>query len=281
MSKLSGHVAMITGATSGMGAETARRFVAEGASVVLTGRSQERGQALAAELGEASRFIAMEAGDENQIKAAVDFTVAEFGRLDSLFNNAGAVTHESRIDKITKAEFDYEIAVLLGGVLFGIKHAVPIMKAQKSGSIINNASTAGHRTGHGPALYSIAKAAVLHLTRVAALQFASRGIRVNSISPGLIATPIFSIGTDLDREQSAAALPIIERELAKIAPLEDHGKPEDIAATALFLASDDSRFITAQDIVVDGGLVAGYTTAESLEKFGGLHAALTAAYGDS
>ncbi len=254
MSKLAGQVAMITGATSGMGAEAARRFVAEGARVVLTGRSHERGRALAAEIGVQARFIAMEAGDEDQIKAAVDFTVAEF---------------------------DYEIGVLLGGVLFGIKHAVPVMKAQKSGSIINNASSAGHRAGHGPVLYSVAKAAVLHLTRVAALQLASHGIRVNSISPACIATPIFSIGTDLDYEQSVEALPIIERELAKIAPLQQAGKPKDIAATALFLASDDSRFITAQDIVVDGGLVAGYTTAESLEKFGGLHAALTAAYGDS
>ncbi|MDP6406504.1 MAG: glucose 1-dehydrogenase [Alphaproteobacteria bacterium] len=281
MSKLTDHVAMITGATSGMGAETARRFAAEGARVVLTGRSHARGRALAAEIGVQARFIAMEAGDEDQIKAAVDFTVAEFGRLDCLFNNAGAVTHESRIDKITRAEFDYEIGVLLGGVLFGIKHAVPVMKAQKSGSIINNASSAGHRAGHGPVLYSVAKAAVLHLTRVAALQLASHGIRVNSISPACIATPIFSIGTDLDYEQSVEALPIIERELAKIAPLQQAGKPKDIAATALFLASDDSRFITAQDIVVDGGLVAGYTTAESLEKFGGLHAALTAAYGDS
>ena len=280
MSKLAGRVAMITGATSGMGAETARRFVAEGAQVVLTGRSHERGQALAAELGQAARFIAMEAGDDDQIKAAIDFTMAEFGRLDCLFNNAGAVTHQTRIDKISRAEFDYEIGVLLGGVLFGIKHAVPIMKAQKSGSIINNASSAGHRTGHGPVLYSIAKAAVLHLTRVAALQLAHTGIRVNSISPACIATPIFSFGTELDHEQAVAALPIMEREFAKIVPLQRAGKSEDIAATALFLAGDDSRFITAQDIVVDGGLVAGYTTAESQEKFGGVPAALKAAYGD-
>ena len=276
MGRLAGKVAMITGGTSGMGAVTAQRFVAEGARVVLTGRSVARGEALAAEIGENARFIAMEASDEDQIKAAVDFTVDTFGRLDCLFNNAGAVTHSSRIEKITTDQFNYEMSALVGGVLFAMKHAIPIMRQQGGGAIINNASTAGHRTGHGPVLYSIAKAAVLHLTRVVALQIASTSIRVNSISPACVATPVFSLGTDMTQEQSAASLPIIERELAKIVPLGRAGASEDVAATLVFLASDESRYITAQDIAVDGGLIAGYTPAETMEKFGGLHAALTA-----
>ncbi|HJM91227.1 MAG: SDR family oxidoreductase [Alphaproteobacteria bacterium] len=273
--RLAGKVAMITGGTSGMGAVTAQRFVAKGAQVVLTGRSEARGQALVEEIGANARFIRMEASDEEQIKGAVDFTISEFGHLDCLFNNAGAVTHSSRIEKITTEQFDYEMAALVGGVLFAMKHAIPIMREQGAGSIINNASTAGHRTGHGPILYSIAKAAVLHLTRVVAMQNASTSIRVNSISPACVATPAFSLGTAMTQEQSAASMPIIERELSKIVPLGRAGESEDVAAMLVFLASDESRYITAQDIAVDGGLIAGYTPIESLDKFGGLHAELT------
>jgi len=276
MARLAGKVAMITGATSGMGTATAERFVAEGAQVVITGRSLERGAAIADRLGPNARFIAMDAGSEDDIKAAIDFTVAEFGRLDCLFNNAGAVTHQTRLEKITPAEFDHEMRVLLGGVLFGIKLAVPVMEQQGGGSIINNASTAGHFTGHGPVLYSIAKAGVLHLTRVAAIQLAERKIRVNSISPGAVATPIFSIGTSLDQQQSTEAMPIIERELAKTTPMKIAGEGADVAATALFLASDEAKYITAQDIAVDGGLIAGLTMEESAAKFGGVFQALSA-----
>ena len=170
------------------------------------------------------------------------------------------------------------MAILLGGVLFGIKYAIPAMKAQGGGSIINNASTAGHRTGHGPVLYSVAKAGVLHLTRVAAIQLAKSRIRVNSISPGCVATPIFSIGTGLSQEQAMQGLPIIERELAKITPMQIAGEPEDVASTAVFLASDDSKYITAQDIAVDGGLIAGYTMDETMAKFGGMYRALSDAF---
>jgi NAD(P)-dependent dehydrogenase (short-subunit alcohol dehydrogenase family) len=276
--RLAGKVAVVTGATSGMGAETARRFVAEGARVVVTGRSAARGAALVRELGPDARFAPMEAGDEATIKAAIDLAAAAFGRLDCLFNNAGAVTHQTRIDKVTRAEFDHEMSALLGSVLFGIKHAIPHLKAAGGGSIINNASTAGHRTGHGPVLYSIAKAGILHLTRVAAIQLASLGIRVNSISPGAIATPIFAIGTDLDQDQSMQAMPVIEQELAKIVPLKRAGATADIAALALFLAGDESRYLTAQDIALDGGLIAGFSMDDMLQKFGPLHAALTAAF---
>ncbi len=274
MGRLDGKVAMITGGTSGMGAVTAQAFTEEGARVVLTGRSKERGEKLAQNLGENARFMAMDVGREPDVKAGIDFTVETFGRLDCVFNNAGAANHQSRIEKVTWDEFQHEMAVLLGGVLFGIKHAIPVMKQQKSGSIINTASTAGHRTGHGPLLYSVAKAGVLHLTRVAAIQLAATGIRVNSISPGLIATPIFSIGTQLTHEQSLAAMPIIERELAKTAPLKRAGHPNDVAQTAIFLASEESRFITAQDIAVDGGLIAGFTMEDMVQKFGGLYESL-------
>lgn len=275
MGRLDGKVAMITGATSGMGLATARRFVAEGAKVVVTGRSKERGSRITDELGDNVRFVRMDAGRESDIETAIGFTLDSFGRLDCLFNNAGGIGHQSRIDKVTEVQFQEEMSVLLGGVLFGIKHAIPAMKNQGGGSIINNASTAGHRTGHGPVLYSTAKAGVLHLTRVAAIQLATTGIRVNSISPGCVATPIFSIGTSLTQEQAMEAMPIIERELAKVPPMQTAGEPDDVANVALFLASDESKFVTAQDIAVDGGLIAGYSMSEMVEKFGGLYRALS------
>lgn len=275
MARLAGKVALITGATSGMGAVTAQRFVAEGAKVVITGRSRPRGEKLAREMGVNARFTPMEASDDSSIKAAIDFAVAEFGGLDCLFNNAGAVTHQARVEKVTRAEFDYEMAALLGSALFGIKHAVPQMKKRGGGSIINNASTAGHRTGHGPILYSIAKAGVLHLTRVAAMQLAGTGIRVNSISPGAVATPIFSVGTDMSQEQAMQSMAIIEAELARIVPVKRAGNSQDIASAAVYLASDESAYVTAQDLAVDGGLIAGYTMEEMFQKFGGLHKALS------
>lgn len=258
-----------------MGAVTAQRFVAEGAKVVITGRSRPRGEKLAREMGVNARFTPMEASDESSIKAAIDFAVAEFGGLDCLFNNAGAVTHQARVEKVTRAEFDYEMAALLGSALFGIKHAVPHMKKRGGGSIINNASTAGHRTGHGPILYSIAKAGVLHLTRVAAMQLAGTGIRVNSISPGAVATPIFSVGTEMSQEQAMQSMAIIEAELARIVPVKRAGNSQDIASAAVYLASDESAYVTAQDLAVDGGLIAGYTMEEMFQKFGSLHKALS------
>lgn len=271
MGRLDGKVAMITGGTSGIGAVTAQAFIEEGAHVVLTGRSKKRGEKLAERFGPNAHFMPMDASREPEIKAAIDFTAETFGRLDCVFNNAGEVTYQSQIEKVTWNEFEYEMAVLLGGVLFGIKHAIPIMEQQKSGSIINNASTAGHRTGHAPLLYSVAKAGVLHLTRVAAIQLAATGIRVNSISPGCVATPIFRVGTELSHEESLAAMPIIERELAKMAPMKRAGHPNDVAQTAIFLASEESRYITAQDIAVDGGLIAGFSMEDMMRKFGGIY----------
>ena len=280
MGRLDDKIALITGATSGMGAATAKRFVEEGAKVVVSGRSRERGEKVVSELGENARFIEMDAGREEDIEAAIDFAVAEFGGLDCLFSNAGTVTHHSPVHKVSKEEFDHEMSVLLGGVLFGIKHAIPAMKARGGGSIINNASSAGHRTGHGPVLYSIAKAGVLHLTRVAAMQVANLGIRVNSISPALVATPIFSFGTGMSQEQAVGEMATIEAELGKISPLGRAGEPEEVAALATYLASDESRYTTAQDIAIDGGLIAGYTMAEMGEKFGPMYQALSAKAGE-
>ena len=162
--RLDGKVAVITGATSGIGAATARCFVAEGARVVIAGRSAERGAALAGELGGRAIFHRADVMHESEIAAVIDAAVGRFGTLDCLFNNAGAAT-PGELETITEEQFDYGMKLLVGSVMFGIKHAARVM--QGGGSIINNSSIAAHRLGQGGTLYSAAKAAVSHITRIA------------------------------------------------------------------------------------------------------------------
>jgi NAD(P)-dependent dehydrogenase (short-subunit alcohol dehydrogenase family) len=257
--RLEGKVAVITGATSGIGEATARVFVNEGARVLIAGRSEERGRALAAELGKAAIFHRADVMHEADIAAVIDAAVSRFGKLDSLFNNAGAAT-PGEIDTITEEQFDYGMKLLVGSVMFGIKHAARVMNA--GGSIINNSSIAAHRLGQGGALYSAAKAAVSHITHIAGAKLGPKGIRVNAISPGAIATPIFWGGSakaqTMSSEDNARKLAKLEGNLAKATPLPRSGIANDIAYAALFLASDEGSFVNSHDLVVDGGRIAQF-----------------------
>ncbi|HEY2144511.1 MAG TPA: SDR family oxidoreductase, partial [Steroidobacteraceae bacterium] len=238
--RLDGKVAVITGATSGIGEATARRFVAEGARVVIAGRSEERGHALASELGENAVFHRADVMHEAEIAAVIDAAVGRFDRLDCLFNNAGAST-PGEIDTITEDQFDYGMKLLVGSVMFGIKHGARVMQSH-GGSIINNSSIAAHRLGQGGTLYSAAKAAVSHITRIAGAKFGPNGIRVNAISPGAIATPIFWGGSakaqTLSAEDNARKFAKLTGNLARATPLPRSGMADDIAFAAVFLASD-------------------------------------------
>jgi NAD(P)-dependent dehydrogenase (short-subunit alcohol dehydrogenase family) len=258
--RLDNKVAVITGATSGIGEATARLFVSEGARVVVAGRSVERGERLAAELGEQAFFFRADVMHEAEIGAVIDAAVARFGQLDCLFNNAGAAT-PGELDTITEEQFDFGMKLLVGSVMFGIKHAARAMQA-RGGSIINNSSIAAHRLGQGGALYSAAKAAVSHVTRIAGAKLGPSGIRVNSISPGAIATPIFWGGSakaqTLSAEDNARKLAKLEGNLARATPLTRSGVANDIAYAALFLASDEGSFVNAHDLVVDGGRIAQF-----------------------
>jgi len=261
--QLHGKVAVITGGTSGIGAATAELFVARGAKVILTGRNAARGLAIAARLGAAARFLAGDVTREEEIKAAIDLAVSEFGRLDCLFNNAGGPT-PGDLESVTAAQFRYAMDLLLGSVLFGIKHAAPVMKRQGCGAIINNSSVAALRTGMGQYLYGAAKAAVTHLTREAAIELAPHGITVNSISPGGIATPIFFGGSDradgLGHDHVEASMAKLHRNLADATPLRRAGVPCDIAHGVAYLASDAGAFVNGHDLVIDAGMtVAGRT----------------------
>ena len=261
--RLDGKVALITGGTSGIGEAAVELFAAEGAKVVFTGRNADKGAQMEAALGPNAVFFRADVTREADIKASVDEAVSRFGRLDALFNNAGGGT-QGGPESLTQADFDYAMNLLLGSVLFGIKHATPVMKAQGGGSIISNASVAAHRSHMGGYLYSIAKAAVVHAARLAAVQLGVHNIRVNTISPGAIATPIFfggsTVAAGMEPEKVEAKMARMEANLAKANALHASGYPRDIAYGALYLASDDSRFVTGQDLVIDGGMTAGGRT---------------------
>lgn len=253
--RLQGKVAIVTGATSGIGEATARRFADEGATVILAGRSRERGEALAKELGERALFQPADVMREADIAALVDTAQARFGRLDCMFNNAGGNTPGS-LESVTEQEVDYAMKLLYGSALFGIKHAARVMAGNGGGSIINNSSIAARRPAQGAMLYSCAKAAVSHLTRLMGVQLGPQGIRVNSISPGAIATPIFWGGAGTaTAEVNQKRLAKLQTNLAHATPTPRSGVADDIANAALFLASDEGSFVNCHDLVVDGGRI--------------------------
>jgi NAD(P)-dependent dehydrogenase (short-subunit alcohol dehydrogenase family) len=258
MGRLKGKVAIITGATSGIGLRTAEVFVTEGAKIVIAGRRAVEGEALAARLGSACIFRQTDVTDEEQIKALVQSTVEKFGRIDCLFNNAGGPAQTGGIEGLDAGRFDTAMATLLRSVMLGMKHAAPHMRHQKSGSIINNGSIAGRLAGFSSSIvYGAAKAAVIHLTKCVAMELGEAGVRVNSISPGAIATGIFGKALGLS-VYAAEKTPAIIRETFKTAqPIQRAGLPDDIAQAAVFLASDESSFVNGHDLVVDGGMTCG------------------------
>ena len=254
MAELSGKVAVITGGASGIGEATVRLFVAEGAKVVIADIQRERGEALVKELGDAAAFAFCEVRQEEQVKAAVDMAVAKWGRLDCMFNNAGFGGALGTLEEVPVEAFDMTFDVLVKGVFLGMKHAAPVMKAQGGGSIINTGSIAGVIAGRGPLIYSAAKAAVIHLSKVSAMPMAEDNIRVNAICPGFIPTPLSTntVGRPEKLDESRVAA------YAERQPIPLAGRPDDIAQMALFLASDRSTFVTGQALVVDGGAATGF-----------------------
>jgi NAD(P)-dependent dehydrogenase (short-subunit alcohol dehydrogenase family) len=258
MSELEGKVAVITGAASGIGEATAKLFVEEGARVVIADMQRERGEALASFLGEAATFMYCEVRQEDQVKGAIDLAVERWGRLDCMFNNAGFGGALGPLEDIPVEEFDMTFDVLVKGVFLGIKHATPVMRSQGSGSIINTGSIAGVTAGRGPLVYSAAKAAVIHMTKTAAMPLGESSIRCNCICPGAIATPLSA--NTVGRPDSLIAERIEGYRHQQ--PIPRPGIPQDIAELALFLASDRSSFITGQAIVVDGAGASGVFWAD-------------------
>ncbi|HEY8121493.1 MAG TPA: SDR family oxidoreductase [Myxococcota bacterium] len=250
--RLAGRVAVITGGASGMGRATALRFLAEGASVVIADMNEATGKEaleLATRAGAAERaaFVRTNVADEDDVVAMIERAQDQFGGIDCVFNNAGIGGALGSLLELDVEDWDATCAVLLRGVFLGIKHAGrALKKAGRGGSIINTASVAGLSGGAGPACYSACKAGVINLTRAASLELAPLRIRVNAICPGGILTPLLHRGHE-DATKSR---------LDKLQPWPSHGRGEHIANAALFLASDESEFVTGEALVVDGGLTA-------------------------
>ena len=264
--RLEGKVAVVTGGASGIGAATVRRFVEEGASVVVADLQRELGESLVAELGASTRFIATDVTQEADVEAMVNLAVSEFGRLDVMFNNAGIVGAIGNIAETPADNWDRTVAVLLRGVFLGTKHAARVMKPQGSGSIISTSSTAGILGGLGPHCYTACKHAVIGLTKSVASELGSSGIRVNAISPGSTVSPMTAGVITGD----AGALEAATKSIAAGSHLGIAGMPIDIANAALYLACDESRYVTGHTLVVD----AGQTTLGGITRFHNQPAAL-------
>lgn len=256
--RLAGKVAIVTGGAGGIGAATVDLFVAEGAKVLVVDLDAERAAVVADRHGAAAAGFGCDVSQEEQVAAMVAEAIDLFGRLDVLFNNAGFGGALGPIAQTPVEDFDLTFDVLVKSVFLGIKHAAPILMAQGSGSVINTASVAALRAGWSPHLYAAAKAAVVHLSHSAALELASAQVRCNSICPGFIATPLAYGRPDATADQ----LSQMKRDAASTQPIGRVGEPSDIAAMALFLASEESAWITGQDFVVDGGAAAGPPWAE-------------------
>jgi len=250
--RLDGKIAIITGGASGIGRASALTFLREGARVVI-GDLNEASIAETVQLarghglGDHLATLRADVSAERDVAGLVTLAVERFGGLDCMFNNAGVGGAFGPIGETTVEEWDFTFAVLVRGVFLGTKHASNRMKAQgRGGSIINTASIAGIGGGAGPHAYSAAKAAVANLSRAVASELAAHRIRVNAIAPGLIKTPL-ATGS---REDAW------ERLVRQKQPWPEPGLPQHIADTALFLAGGESRFVTGQVVVVDGGLTA-------------------------
>jgi NAD(P)-dependent dehydrogenase (short-subunit alcohol dehydrogenase family) len=255
--RLDGRIAVITGACSGIGLGTVELFAAEGAKVLACDIQDDLGRELEARFGGQVAYQRCDVLQESQIEAAMAAAVAHFGGLDILFNNAGAGGSPQAIEDMTGEAWDFSFNLLLRSVALGIRYAIPHMKARGGGAIVNTASIAGMQAGAGPIAYSVAKAGVIHLTRVAAAQVARDKIRINAICPGLILTNIFTANPDLPDGLRTMIKQQMAQTAADSQPVPKPGLPEDIAKACLFFASDDSAFVTGTHLLVDGGMYVG------------------------
>lgn len=257
MGKLDGRTVLISGAARGQGEQEARLFAAEGARVVIADVLDEQGEALAKELGQGTAlFVHLDVSREADWQAAVAAAKGAFGRIDGLVNNAGILRFNELVATPLE-EFQQVVQVNQVGAFLGIKTVAPEIEAAGGGTIVNTASYTGLTGMAFVGAYAATKHAVLGLTKVAAVELAAKGIRVNAVCPGAVDTAMTNpaaLDPSADPEESKAAVDQLYR---KLVPLGRIGRPEEVAALALFLTSDDSSYITGQPFVIDGGWLAG------------------------
>ncbi|AXU17967.1 2,5-dichloro-2,5-cyclohexadiene-1,4-diol dehydrogenase [Novosphingobium sp. THN1] len=255
--RFNGKTVVVTGAASGIGRATTIAFAAEGATVY------------AADIDEAGLLATASASNGKvvtarcdvtrceDIKALMDRAAAETGGIDSVFNNAGAGGDRAPIDEIEPEGWDRTMDLLLRSVAFGIRYAVPHMIGRKGASFVNTSSVAAVGPGYSPTAYAVAKAGVLHLTKVAAADLAKHQIRVNAVQPGFINTNIFTASLEMPAEMEAQAKGVIAAMSQQAQPVARGGQPDDIAQAVLFLASEAAGFVTGTSLIVDGGITIG------------------------
>ena len=244
MKRFENKVAIITGATSGIGEAAAKLFSKEGASVILVGRNEERGRKIEQEIQNQhgnAYFIRCDVSDEEQVKNMIEAAVQKYGKIDILFNNAGIMPQSTEIEKISADDWQKTFDINIKGMFFVTRHSKPYLLKTK-GNIINNASIAGlqHYAAGRSYAYSASKAAVIQFSHQMAKNYGEEGVRVNCICPGIVDTPILG-----DRDRSLYAQRV---------PLKRLAMPEDVAKVVLFLASDDADYLTGVILPIDGGV---------------------------
>lgn len=245
MGRLDGKVAIITGGARGMGASHARKFLEEGAKVMITDILDKEGEALANELGGNIKFMKHDVKKGSEWEKVVTETESAFGPVSILVNNAGIALIKP-MDEITEEDYRKVIDINQVSVFLGMKHVHKSMSKAKNGSIINISSVSGLRGSNGTIAYDASKFAVRGMTKSAAIELGAEGIRVNSIHPGIIETPMIM------QEDAKDAV----RELAKEIPLKRTAQPEEVSNLVVFLASDESSYSTGSEFVIDGGMTA-------------------------
>lgn len=245
--RFSGKTAIVTGGASGIGAVFVRRMIAEGGSVMIADLDAERGKALAAELGDTAAFMALDVTHADAFPSLIEETDRKFGGLNILFNNAGIGCFGLTPD-LSIEEWHRVISVNLDAVFYACRAAIPYMQARGGGAIVNTASASGLAADYGFTAYNAAKAGVINYTRCLAIDHARDGIRANAVCPGPVDTPLLTTGVD--------AIQGLRQQWEKVVPSGRFAQPEEIAAVALFLSSDDASGVTGAAIPVDGGMMA-------------------------
>ncbi|MFX1453902.1 MAG: SDR family NAD(P)-dependent oxidoreductase [Promethearchaeota archaeon] len=258
MNQLEGKVALITGAAGGIGRATSKLFIDEGVKgLVMVDIWDEMGEKMAAQLGSNAIYIHGDVSRENDIKKSINLAMDRFDQLDIVFSNAGNTGPGGNIEDVPTNEFDLTMAIHLRAAFLYMKHAIPLMKKQESGCFILTSSVAGYQQGMGGLAYSLSKAALIHLARIAAVELGIFGIRANAIAPGFVATGIFGAGMALSHDGREKLANFMKNFPTDTQAIRRAGVPEDVANVALFLASDSSSFITGITLLVDGGLLSG------------------------
>lgn len=252
MKRLDGKVALVTGGARGIGRAISEAYLAEGARVAVADRLAHEAEETAAALGEAAMAVTMDVTDLDQIAAGVRAVEDRWGGIDVLVNNAG-IFNMASLDRITPEDYRRQYDVNVGGTIFVSQAVVPGMKKRGGGAIVNFSSQAGRRGEPNITIYCSTKAAVISVTQSLALELAKDRIRVNAIAPGVIDTPMWDVVDALFAEYEHKPRGQKKREVGEAVPLGRMGVPDDIAGPAVFLASDEARYVTAQTLNVDGG----------------------------